>query len=124
MKHIDVAYLWIQDELTSKRLRVRRVKSEEPLSDATVVMGSETARGHRAHSDRCRARLESCLRITPQGAERLDRRHEVINEALAEEVQRAEQRKRREDDPAATVLLLEPATPAARDQRESLIPDP
>ena len=46
MKHIDVAYLWIQDELTSKRLRVRRVKSEEPLSDATVVMGSETARGH------------------------------------------------------------------------------
>ena len=55
LKHIDVAYLWIQDELTSKRLRVRRVKSEEPLSDPTVVMGSETTRGHRAHSDRCRA---------------------------------------------------------------------
>ena len=29
LKHIDVAYLWMQDEITSKRLRVRRVKSKE-----------------------------------------------------------------------------------------------
>ena len=29
LKHIDVAYLWMQDEIRSKRLRVRRVKSEE-----------------------------------------------------------------------------------------------
>ena len=33
-----------------------------------------------------------CLRNTPHGAERLDRRDEVINEALAEEVRRGEQR--------------------------------
>ena len=29
MKHIDVAYLWVQDEIRSQRLRVRRVRSEE-----------------------------------------------------------------------------------------------
>ena len=38
-----------------------------------------------AHSDRCRKRIEECFRNTPHGAERLDRRDEVINEALAEE---------------------------------------
>ena len=44
LKHIDVAHLWMQDEIRSKRLRVRRVKSEEnvahpgtkPLSKAVV----------------------------------------------------------------------------------------
>ena len=39
-----------------------------------------------AHSSRCRMRIEERLRTTPHGAERLDRRNEVINEALAEEV--------------------------------------
>ena len=33
LKHIDVAYLWVQDEIGSKRLRVRRVKSEENVAD-------------------------------------------------------------------------------------------
>ena len=33
MNHIDVAYLWIKDEIRSKRLRVRRVKSEENVAD-------------------------------------------------------------------------------------------
>ena len=42
-----------------------------------------------AHSDRCRMRIEECLRIAPHGAERLDRRNEVISEALAEEERRA-----------------------------------
>ena len=32
LNHIDVAYLWIQDEVRSKRLRVRRVKSEENVT--------------------------------------------------------------------------------------------
>ena len=45
-----------------------------------------------AHSDRS---IEECLRITPQGAENLDRRSEVINEALAEEIQRNDQKKER-----------------------------
>ena len=46
-----------------------------------------------AHSDRCRMRIEERLRTTPQGAEGLDRRNEVINEALAEEARREEQKK-------------------------------
>ena len=50
-----------------------------------------------AHSDRCRKRIEECFRNTPHGAERLDRRDEVINEALAEEVRRGEQRKKRSE---------------------------
>ena len=29
----DVAYWWVQDEVRSKRLRVRRVKSEENVAD-------------------------------------------------------------------------------------------
>ena len=36
-----------------------------------------------AHSDRCRMRIEECFITTPHGAERLDRRCEVINEARA-----------------------------------------
>ena len=46
LKHIDVAHLWMQDEIRSQRLRVRRVKSEEnvadlgtkPLSKAVIAM--------------------------------------------------------------------------------------
>ena len=38
-----------------------------------------------AHSDRCRKRIEESLRNTPHGADRLNRRDELINEALAEE---------------------------------------
>ena len=33
LKHIDVTYLWMQDEVRSKRLRVRRVNSEENVAD-------------------------------------------------------------------------------------------
>ena len=55
----------------------------------------------------------------------LDRKNEVINEGLAEEVRRAEQRRRRVDDAAATVPQPEAATPAARDPKESPVePDP
>ena len=45
LTHVDVAYLWMRDEIRSKRLRVRRVNSEEhvadlgtkPLSKAVIV---------------------------------------------------------------------------------------
>ena len=33
LKHIEVAYLWVQDEIRSERLRVRRVRSEENVAD-------------------------------------------------------------------------------------------
>ena len=39
--------------------------------------------------------IEARLRITPHEAERLDRRSEVVNGALAEEIQGGEQRKER-----------------------------
>ena len=63
------------------------------------------------HSDRCRKRIEECLRNTPHGAERLDRRDEVINEALAEEVRRGEQRKKRSDGTTAAVPETGSAAP-------------
>ena len=78
-----------------------------------------------AHSDRCRKRIEECLRTTPHGTERLDRREELINEALAEEVRRREQRKKRSDRATAAVPETEPATSAAAELREdSIEPDP
>ena len=55
-----------------------------------------------AHSDRCRRRIEERLRKTPHGAERSNRREEVINEALAEEVRRGEQQRKMEVERAAT----------------------
>ena len=81
--------------------------------DAQAATQSGTTRAQ-AHSDRCRTRIEECLRTTPHGAERLDRRNEVINEALAgrnevidealaEEATREEQRKKRSDRAAAEV---------------------
>ena len=33
LKHIDVAYLWIQGKVRSRRLQVRRVKSEDNIAD-------------------------------------------------------------------------------------------
>ena len=33
LKHTDVAYLWVQDEIRSQRLRVRRVRIEENVAD-------------------------------------------------------------------------------------------
>ena len=56
----------------------------------------------------------------------MHRRNEVINEeALAEEVRRADQRKRRADDAAPKMPEPEPATLVALDPRESPVePDP
>ena len=56
-----------------------------------------------AHSDRCRMRIEERLRTTPHGAEKLDRRNEVINE----EVRREEQKRRRSDRAAAEVTEVD-----------------
>ena len=78
-----------------------------------------------AHSDRCRMRIEERLRTTPHGAERLDRRNEVINEALAEEARREEQKRRRSDRAAAEVTETESSAPAASGPRANPIePDP
>ena len=42
LKHIDVAYLWVQDETRSQRLRVRRVRSEENFTDLGTKPLSKT----------------------------------------------------------------------------------
>ena len=42
LKHIDVAYLWVQDEIRSQRLRVRRVRSEEHVADLGTKPLSKT----------------------------------------------------------------------------------
>ena len=42
MNRIDVAHLWLQDEVNANRLRVRRVKSEDNLADV----------GTKAHSNK------------------------------------------------------------------------
>ena len=49
----------------------------------------------------------------------MDRRDEVINEALAEEVQRGEQRKNRSEKATAAVPESEPAASAASKPREA-----
>ena len=68
-----------------------------------------------AHPDRCRTGIEECLRTTPHAAERLDRRNEVINEALAEEVRRGKQKKKRSDSATAAVPETESAAPESRE---------
>ena len=42
LKHKDVAYLWVQDEIRSQRLRVRRVRSEENIADLGTKPFSKT----------------------------------------------------------------------------------
>ena len=47
MKHIDVAHLWLQDEVQPNRLRVRRVKSEDNLADSgTTAISNKIIRKH------------------------------------------------------------------------------
>ena len=75
-----------------------------------------------AHSDRCRRRIEECLRKTPHGAESLDRRDEVINEALAEEIRREEQRRKRNNEATAAVPETESTAPGLRES--PIEPDP
>ena len=109
----------MEHEFRGRKSPSKTLTNSEPPLDAQVAKHSKTAIRAEAHSDRCRVRVEECLRITAQGAERLDRRSEVINEALAEEIQRGEQRKMRSDKSAGAIPELEPAV------RESPIePDP
>ena len=52
MKHIDVAHLWLQDDVKSNRLRVRRVKSEDNLADiGTEAIRNRIIRKHAISMD-------------------------------------------------------------------------
>ena len=47
MKHIDVAHVWLQDEVKSNGLRVRRFKSKDNLADiGTKVLSNRIIRKH------------------------------------------------------------------------------
>ena len=47
MKHTDVAHLWLQDEVKSNWLRVRRVKSDDNLADiGTKALSNRIIREH------------------------------------------------------------------------------
>ena len=68
--------------LRHARARIQRRR----ITDAIVIKDNNRAQTHS-----CRVQIEECLKVTPQGAERLDRRSEMISEALAEEVRRNDQ---------------------------------
>ena len=42
LKHTDVAYLWVQDEIRSQRIQVRRIRSEENVADLGTKPLSKT----------------------------------------------------------------------------------
>ena len=47
IKHTDVAHLWLQDEVKSNRLRIRRVKSQANLVDiGTKAISNTITRKH------------------------------------------------------------------------------
>ena len=47
MKLIDVAHLWLEDEVKSDRFRVRRVKSDDNLADiGTKALGNTSISKH------------------------------------------------------------------------------
>ena len=68
--------------------------NSEPLLVAQIATQSKTTKGRKP--TQIVAEYELRMSQTPQGAERLDRRSEVVNEALAEEIQRGEQRKEKQ----------------------------
>ena len=59
-----------------------------PLGEKVLARPISSGKRAQVHSDPCRARIGECLETTPEGAERPDRRSEVLNEALAKDVER------------------------------------
>ena len=82
-------------EYTGRESPEQTLRPSVPLQDARVAMRSDLESEHKFTQTPCRARIEECLKTTPEGAERQDRRSEVLNEALAKEVERDV--RRRED---------------------------
>ena len=75
----------IAQELPFEGARVQRERiTKQDIDEFGATVGCPGCNAFRdnkraqAHSDRCRMRIEECLRNTPHGAERLDRRIEVI----------------------------------------------
>ena len=88
--------LWTRCHQLEYKGRASPEQTFEGLQDARVAMRSDLEKRAQAHSDPCRVRIEECLKTTPEGSERLDRRREVLNEALAKEDERIVRRRREE----------------------------
>ena len=73
-----------------QRERITRTDIEAFGTTAGYLGCNEIRSGERAqaHSDPYHVRIEERLKTTPEGAERPDRRSEVLNEALAKEVEK------------------------------------
>ena len=59
-----------------------------PQQDASGCNAIRSGKRAQATPTPALVRTEDCLKMTPAGAERLDRRSEVLNEAVAREVER------------------------------------
>ena len=70
-----------EHESVGKESPSKTSTNSEPLLDAMVAMQSKTTKGRTPIQ--IVAECKKCLRITPHGTERLDRRGEVIYETLA-----------------------------------------
>ena len=78
---------------TVQRERITRTDIEA-FGTTAGCLGCNAIRSAQAHSDLCRVRIEECRKTTPEGSERLDRRREVLNEAIAKEVDRNVRRRK------------------------------
>ena len=78
------------DPLPPQRERITRTGIEAFGTTAGCPVCNAIRSGKRAqaHADPCRVRIEESLKTTPEDAECLDRRREVLNEAIAKEVER------------------------------------
>ena len=70
--------------LSFEGAKIQRARiTKQDIDEFGAVVGSPRCNAIKdnkraqAHSDLCRVRIEECLRVTPQGAESLDRRSEV-----------------------------------------------
>ena len=112
----------------SRVQRERIIKQDIDEFGATVgCPGCNAIRDNKrrqAHSDRCRRRIEENLKKTPHGAERLNRREEVINEALAEEVQKRDQRRKDTDRVATAASGMTTESTQAGWRENPIEPDP
>ena len=66
----------------------RTWKPSEPTASARVAMRSDLESGHKLTLTPAASGLSNVSKQFPEGVERLDRRSEVLNEAIAKEVAR------------------------------------
>ena len=102
-----------EHEFRERKSPKKTLMSSESLSNAKDTMQSKTTKKTQAHPNHYKLRIKECHKNTSHGAERLNRRNEIINEALADEVRRGEQRKNRSDRTTVAAPGTEPGPASA-----------